>query len=290
MPKRIDAHHHLWRYQEKEHPWIRHEMKALAKDFLMADLERVTNACGIDGTVAVQVRQSVEETRWLLQLAKDSKVIRGVIGWAPIADVEFSEILDGLRGEPKLKGLRHIIQDEADDEFILREDFNRGIAKLQGWGLVYDILIYERHLRATIAFVDRHPHQVFVLDHVGKPQIAQRRLEPWRSNIRELARRPNVYCKLSGMVTEADWTNWQPADLRPYVEVVLGAFGAGRIMVGSDWPVCLLAASYERWFFTLGEFLSSLSANEQQLVYGQVAESIYRLAATTRGTVAQGNQ
>jgi len=288
MPDRIDAHHHLWRYQEKEHPWIRDEMRVLARDFLMADLERATNACGIDGTVAVQARQSLEETRWLLQLAKDSRVIRGVIGWAPIADVEFSEILDGLRGESKLKGLRHIIQDEADDEFILRQDFNRGIAELQGSGFVYDILIYERHLRATTAFVDRHPKQVFVLDHVGKPRIARHQLEPWRSNIRELARRQNVYCKLSGMVTEADWTNWKPADLRPYVEVGLEAFGPGRIMVGSDWPVCLLAASYERWFFTLGEFLSSLSANERELVYGQVAESVYRLAATTQ--VAQGNQ
>src|SRR5262249_10074830 len=192
-------------------------------------------------------------------------MIRGVVGWAPFASPEFSKSLDRLRSKPKLKGLRHIVQDETDDEFILREDFNGGIAALQGSGLVYDILIYERHLPAAIAFVDRHPNQLFVLDHIGKPRIAQRKLEPWRSNIRELAQRENVYCKLSGLVTEADWKNWQPADLRPYLQVVLDAFGPSRIMVGSDWPVCLLASSYERWFFTLGEFLASLSANEQEL-------------------------
>jgi len=290
MSERIDAHHHLWRFSKSEYPWIRDEMKVLAMDFLPAELEEEAARCKIDGTVAVQARQCLEETWWLLELAENSRLIRGVVGWAPIADPELPQVLVRLRRKAKLKGLRHIVQDEADDEFILREDFNRGIAELQGSGLVYDILIYERHLPAAIAFVDRHPNQVFVLDHIGKPRIAQRQLEPWRSNIRELARRENVYCKLSGMVTEADWKNWQPADLRPYVDTVLDAFGPARVMVGSDWPVCLLASSYERWCFTLGEFLSSLSAHERELIYGKVATSVYRLAAATQRAGAQGKQ
>ena len=288
MSERIDAHHHLWRYQRDDYPWIRDDMKALATDFLEADLEHEASGCKIDGTVAVQARQSVDETFWLLKTAETSRLIRGVVGWAPIASPEFPKLLGDLQMNPKLKGLRHLIQDEPDDEFILRADFNRGIAELQRSGLVYDILIFERHLPAAIAFVDRHPNQVFVLDHIGKPRIAQHQLEPWRTNVRELARRQNVYCKLSGLVTEADWAKWQPADLRPYVQVVLDAFGPSRILAGSDWPVCLLAAGYARWFFTLNQFLASLSATEQGLIYGEVAASVYRLPAPTRTSSAQG--
>jgi L-fuconolactonase len=290
MPERIDAHHHLWRYRRDDYPWIRDDMKTLARDFLVADLDEEASGCKIDGTVAVQARHSVDETLWLLQTAETSRLIRGVVGWAPIASPEFPKLLSHLQMNPKLKGLRHIIQDEPDDEFILRADFNRGIAELQRSGLVYDILIFERHLPAAIVFVDRHPNQVFVLDHIGKPRIAQHQLEPWRANIRELARRQNVYCKLSGLVTEADWIKWQPADLRPYVQVVLDAFGPGRILAGSDWPVCLLAAGYDRWFFTLGQFLASLSATEQGLIYGEVAASVYHLAVTMQTSGTQGGR
>jgi len=290
MSERIDAHHHLWRYQRDDYPWIRDDMKVLATDFLEADLERAASGCKIDGTVAVQARQSVDETLWLLKTAETSRLIRGIVGWAPIASPEFPELLGNLQINPKLKGLRHLIQDEPDDEFILRADFNRGIAELQRCGLVYDILVFERHLPAAVAFVDRHPNQVFVLDHIGKPRIAHHQLEPWRANIRDLARRQNVYCKLSGLVTEADWTKWQPADLRPYVQVVLDAFGPSRILAGSDWPVCLLAAGYDRWFFTLGQFLASLSATEQSLIYGEVAASVYRLPAPSQTFRAQGRR
>ena len=290
MSERIDAHHHLWHYRRDDYPWIRDDMEVLARDFLETELEQEASGCRIDGTVAVQARQSVDETLWLLKTAETSRLIRGVVGWAPIASPEFPKQLSDLQMNPKLKGLRHLIQDEPDDEFILRPDFNRGIAELQPSGLVYDILIFERHLPAAISFVDRHPNQMFVLDHIGKPRIAQHQLEPWRANVRELARRQNVYCKLSGLVTEADWIKWQPADLRPYVQVVLDAFGPGRILAGSDWPVCLLAAGYDRWFFTLGQFLASLSAAEQSLIYGEVAASVYQLPAATPTSGAQGRR
>src|SRR5258708_5480995 len=246
MADRIDAHHHLWRYSKKDYGWIGPGMEALARDFLPGDLEKKLRASGIDGCVAVQVRQTTEETEWLLQLASETDLIRGVVGWAPIASAEFAGVLEKWADREKLKGLRHIIQDEADNDFINRKDFNAGIARLAGTGLVYDILIYERHLAAAIDFVDRPPRQVFVLDHIAKPRIRERVLEPGRSHIFDLAKRDNVYCQVHRMVTEADWTKWTPADLQPYLHAVFEAFGANRLMFGSDWPVCLLASSYRR--------------------------------------------
>jgi len=277
MADRIDAHHHLWRYSKKDYGWIGPGMEALARDFLPGDLEKELRTSGIDGCVAVQVRQTTEETEWLLQLASESDLIRGVVGWAPIAGTEFAGVLEKWADREKLKGLRHIIQDEPDDDFIYRKDFNAGIARLAGTGLVYDILIYERHLAAAIDFVDRHPSQVFVLDHIAKPRIKERVLEPWRSRIFDLAKRDNVYCKISGMVTEADWTKWTAADLQPYLDAVFEAFGANRLMFGSDWPVCLLASSYRRWCDTVLEFIASLSKSEKDLILGGVAKKVYSL-------------
>lgn len=252
-------------------------MEALARDFLPADLQTELTACGVDGSVVVQARQTLEETDWLLGLAADSSAIRGVIGWAPIADVKVLGVLERLKTKRKLKGLRHIIQTEPDDGFILRKDFNDGIAALKNSGLVYDILIYERQLPATIQFVDRHPGQIFVLDHVAKPRIKDRVLEPWRSNLTELAKRENVHCKLSGMITEGDWTNWTANDLRPYVDAALAAFGPRRLMFGSDWPVCLLGCNYRKWFQVAHDLLAELSASEKDLVFGGVAARIYSL-------------
>jgi L-fuconolactonase len=278
MGERIDAHHHLWRYSKQEYAWIEGKMTAaLARDFLPPDLEKETAACGIQGTIAVQARQSLEETKWILDLSGESNLIRGVVGWAPIASPEFPSILERLQPFDKLKGLRHVIQDEPDEEFILGADFNDGIARLQNYSLVYDILIFERHLPAAIRFVDRHPHQIFVLDHIAKPRIRDRKLEPWSANIRELARRENVYCKVSGMITEADWANWSENDLRPYFDTVLEAFGANRLMAGSDWPVCTLAGSYHRWNSALREMLRPLSSDDQEMILGDVASSVYGL-------------
>ena len=285
MTQRIDAHHHLWRYAKEEYGWIGVGMEAIAHDFLPHDLERELESSGLDGSIAVQARQTMEETEWLLSLAEEFRMIRGVVGWAPIASPEFPEVIERLKQFKKLKGLRHIVQDEPDDEFLLRTDFNAGIALCQRHGLVYDILIFERQLRAAISFVDEHPGQVFVLDHIAKPRIRERELEPWRTNIRELARRENVYCKVSGLVTEADWTKWSLGDLQPYLDVVLDAFGPSRLMAGSDWPVCLLAATPQRWFATVQEFIRPLSVVEQEMILGGVATHVYSLNANAKSNL-----
>jgi len=253
-------------------------MAPIARDFLPQDLQQVLTASGIQGSLAVQARQSLAETESLLNFAQEFPIIRGVVGWAPIASPEFPQVLERFHPFQKLKGFRHVVQDEPDDDFLLRPDFNDGIALFKQHGLVYDILIFERQLPAAISFVDRHPSQVFVLDHIAKPRIRDRVLEPWNTNIRELARRENVFCKLSGMVTEADWAHWRPQDLQPYFDVVLDAFGPKRLMAGSDWPVCLLAATYQTWFSTLREFISRLSDAEQEMILGDVATHIYSLS------------
>jgi L-fuconolactonase len=275
--KRIDAHHHLWRYTAEEYGWIDERMSVLRRDFLPQDLKPLLDGARMDGALAVQARQTLEETKWLLGLAEENPWMRGVVGWAPVASPEFPEVLAGLRENPRLKGLRHVVQDEPDEEFILGEAFNRGIRAMRGTGLVYDVLIYARHLPQAIRFVDRHPEQAFVLDHCAKPRIASREMEPWRTQIRELARRPHVCCKVSGLVTEAEWGRWTPDDLRPYFEVVLEAFGAERLMFGSDWPVALLASGYQRWVETVEAWTAGLTEMEREGIWGGNAVRVYGL-------------
>jgi L-fuconolactonase len=272
----IDAHQHFWHYDATEYEWIDDGMALLRRDFLPSDLLRDIHAVGVTGTIAVQARQSMRETRWLLGLARANSFIRGVVGWAPLADASCPNLLDEFAGEAKLVGLRHVVQGEPDG-FLGGAAFNEGIDALDGTELVYDILIVERQLPEAIAFVDRHPNQVFVLDHIAKPRIAESTLESWATNIAELALRENVYCKLSGMVTEADWRGWTAAALRPYVDVVLGAFTPRRLMFGSDWPVCTVATSYSRWVSTLGELLAALSDDERERVFSGTAIEAYRL-------------
>lgn len=277
MAEKIDAHHHLWRYSPEEYGWIDDEMAALRKNFLPQDLTRELAAAEIDGTIAVQARQTMDETRWLLQMADECEAIRGVVGWAPIAGENFPGVMEEFEHRPKLKGLRHVIQSEKDENYILREDFNSGIRTMLGSGLVYEILIYERHLPQTIDFVDEHPDQSFVLDHLAKPLIREETLEPWATRMRELGRRENVCCKLSGMVTEADWSAWTPESLRPYLDVVVEAFGAERLMAGSDWPVCLVASGYGRWFEVLRQYFAAFSVDERAAVFGETATAVYGL-------------
>jgi len=279
---RIDAHHHLWRYGPDEFGWINDQMSTIRRDFLTHDLKPLLDSAGISGTIAVQARQSLEETNWLLRLADGdtsagSAWIKGVVGWASISAADFQETLVNLRQYEKLRGLRHIIQDEADDQFILSPAFNRGIRMLRDTGLVYDILIHARHLPQTLRFVDMHPDQPFVLDHCAKPPIAAGLLEPWATHMRELAKRPNVSCKLSGLVTEADWQQWTPAILEPYWRVVLDAFGPTRLLFGSDWPVALLAASYQRWIDVVTEWVAPLSESEKEAIWGVTASRVYSL-------------
>ena len=273
----IDAHHHLWRYAPSEYGWIDESMAALQRDFLPSHLVAELAAAGIDGTIAVQARQTLDETRWLLALADETPAIRGVVGWAPIAGEDFPGVMEEFGDATKLKGLRHVIQGEKDAYYMLREDFNAGIRSLEGSGLVYDILVHERQLPQTIEFVDAHPRQVFVLDHIAKPLIAAGTLEPWATHIRELARRENVSCKLSGMVTEANWTHWSHATLKPYLDIVVEAFGPARLMAGSDWPVCLVACGYRQWFDLLRVHFAGYSQEEQSALFGGSAIKVYHL-------------
>jgi L-fuconolactonase len=273
----IDAHQHLWRYSAGEYGWIDDAMAALRRDFLPSDLTAAMASAGIDGTIAVQARQSLDETRWLLDSADGTDAIRGVVGWAPIAGAEFPGVMEEFDGRAKLKGLRHVIQDERDPHYILREDFNSGIRTMVDSGLVYEILIFERHLADAIHFVDQHPRQPFVLDHIAKPLIAAGVLEPWATRMRQLAQRPNVWCKLSGMVNEANWKTWTPQTLKPYLDVVVEAFGPLRLMAGSDWPVSLVATTYAQWFEVLQNYFAGFSQSERAAIFGGTAIEVYGL-------------
>ena len=278
---RVDAHQHFWFYSEEEYGWINEAMAAIRRDFLPADLFPLLAQSGIDATVAVQARQSLAETEWLLNLAEEHDWIAGVVGWVPLTSARVEETLEALATRPKLKGVRHVLQGEAD-EFMRREDFHAGITLLRRYSLTYDVLVLERQLPAAIQLVDRHPQQPFVLDHLAKPLIAAQELEPWRRHIRELARRPHVDCKLSGLVTEADFRAWTIHDLRPYVETALEAFGPGRIMFGSDWPLCTVASNYSRWVDAVRDYVSELSADERESILGGNAARFYGLDVSGR--------
>lgn len=276
-PDRIDAHHHLWKYSPESYPWMSGGMDILRRDFGTEDLTATLRENNVSGTVAVQARQSLEETHWLLDLAEHTECIRGVVGWVPLTDPNVAKDLVMFSANTRLKGVRHVVHDESEDNYILRDDFNRGVALLSGLGLRYDILVFERQLPQTIQFVDRHPNQIFILDHIGKPRIKDHALVPWRANIKALAQRENVFCKLSGMVTEADWNCWTEDDLRPYFETVLNAFRPDRLMWGSDWPVVLLASPYARWMDVSLRMISELSSSEQRSILGATAANVYGL-------------
>jgi len=273
----IDSHHHFWKYDPIEYDWIDDSMKVIRKDFLPESLELTIREAGVDGVISVQARQSVEETSWLLEMARQNKFIKGVVGWLPLINDDIEVELEKYSGNKLLKGLRHVIQGEPDPKFMLRKDFNSGVSLLKKYSMAYDILIVERQLPNMIRFVDQHPDQVFVLDHIAKPLIAKHELSLWKENIQELARRENVSCKISGMVTEADFNSWTPPQLQPYFDVVLEAFGADRLLFGSDWPVCLVATSYKNWMELVQKNISELSKIEQAKIMGENAIRLYRL-------------
>lgn len=276
---RIDAHQHFWKYSAEAYGWITDEMPALKRDCLPADLKPLLEQAGFDGCVAVQARQSLEETDFLLDLAAESSFIRAVVGWADLLSAELEATLERYQSRPLLKGIRHIVQDEPDDQFLLRPAFLKGIQALGRLGYTYDILVYERHLPVVADFLQQSPEQPFVLDHLGKPEIAGPPSGRWQRGIRTIAQRPYVYCKLSGMVTEADWNNWKPEDFRPYLDTVLEAFGPDRLMIGSDWPVCLLAAdSYGSVVQIVDEYISALSESEQAAIRGGTAAQFYQIS------------
>ena len=277
----IDAHQHFWLYNATEYGWIDESMAALRRNFLPEDLAPELALGGFDGSVAVQTRQTLEETRWLLELADRSPNILGVVGWVDLCSPGCRFQLEMFSKHSKLVGIRHILQSEPDDRFLLRPDFLRGIALLEEFNLAYDILVYTRHLRVAAEFVARFPRQRFVLDHLAKPPIKNHEIAAWAEGIRRIAAFPNVLCKLSGLVTEADWQLWMPEDIDPYLDVAFETFGPSRLMIGSDWPVCLVASPYGRVMDVVKNYLRSRTSEVREAVLGANAKRFWRLKLTT---------
>ncbi len=273
---RLDSHQHFWNYDEQQYPWIQHGWP-IRRSYGPEDLAPELAQCGLAGSVAVQARQSLTESRWLLELAERSPLIKGVVGWVDLRSPELPGQLAEFSPHPKFVGVRHVVQDEPDDEFMLTVPFQRGIDRLREFDLTYDLLVYPRQLMAAGELAHAFPHQPFVLDHIAKPLIRKGEISDWAATIRELAALPNVSCKVSGMVTEADWRNWQPADFKPYLDVVFAAFGPERVMYGSDWPVCLLAGEYARVFERAQQYVRPLGAEAEARFFGGNAAAFYGL-------------
>ncbi|MGB5497635.1 MAG: amidohydrolase family protein [Maribacter sp.] len=273
----IDAHQHFWKYEPVKHAWIDNSMSMIRQDFMPVDLKKVYDEHGIDGCVAVQADQSLEETDFLLGLSGKYEFIKGVVGWVDLRDIKIDKVLEAYSKYEKVKGFRHIVQGETDPDFLLRSDFLRGISYLEQYNFVYDILIFPHQLGTTLEFVKRFPHQKFVIDHIAKPYIKAGYFEKWASLMKEIAKEENVYCKLSGMITEADYNSWTPEQITPYMDLVLSAYGTDRIMFGSDWPVCLVAGGYAEVKLLVTDFISKLSRMEQAQIMGNNAIQFYDL-------------
>lgn len=275
--QKIDAHQHFWKYHPDSHAWIGEEMKVIRKNFLPNDLEPLLIENNFSGSVAVQADQSEAETEFLLQLSNEYNFIKAVIGWVDFKSITIEERLEYFSGFEKLKGFRHIVQDEQQDDFLLRKDFCNGIALLEKYGFCYDILIYHKHLKYAVEFVNKFPNQPFIIDHLAKPPIKTKEINSWKKGIQNIAGFENVFCKISGLVTEADWNNYSVEDFKPYTDIVLEAFGTDRIIFGSDWPVCLPAASYNSCCKLTEALTSQLSENEKANFWGSNAEKFYNL-------------
>ena len=276
--KRIDSHHHFWKYSVEQYPWIADSMAVLRRDFLHEHLLAETRSTHIDGVVSVQARQSIDETTWLLSLAAQHDWILGVVGWLPLASPDVQQTMARFHNEKKLRALRHVVQDEKDDGFLARPEFNRGVQAMKEFGWTYDLLIYGRQLPFAIPFVDQHPEQIFVLDHIAKPTIqSSSHDKSWDRDLKELAKRPNVFCKFSGVVTEVRDEQWSLTQIQPYWDTALGAFGSERLMFGTDWPVCLLKSSYADWVAAVSMLASKLSDREQANFWSANAVRVYRL-------------
>lgn len=276
MPKRIDAHQHFWKFDPVRDSWIGESMQKIQKDFLPEDLIPLLEENSFSGCVAVQASQSEEETNFLLDLAAKNDFIKGVVGWVDLLDKNIAERLPIFSTQKKLKGFRHVVQGESDD-FMLRNDFRNGISELKQFNYTYDILIFPRQLPAAIDLVNRFPNQAFVLDHIAKPDIKSGTIQYWKEGVKELAKAENVMCKISGMVTEANWHTWKSDDLKPYLDVIFENFSKENLMFGSDWPVCNLAANYNLVVKTLEEYISQLPIQEQDMIWYGNANTFYKL-------------
>jgi len=265
---KIDAHQHFWYYNEADYGWIGGNMQVLQNDFLPNHLQAELSNVGFEGCIAVQARQSLEETSWLLKLASENDFIKGVVGWVDLCSDKLEDQLKEFSAHPKLVGVRHVIHDEPDDNFMARADFQQGISLLHKYRLTYDLLLFPKHIPLAAALVQKFPNQKFVLDHIAKPEIKGQLKEPWASDIRKLGQLPNVYCKLSGMVTEANWQSWKTDDFRFYLDTVFQAFGPDRLMIGSDWPVCTVAGSYQKVLSIVIDYVKKFDNSEQQKILG----------------------
>lgn len=273
---KIDAHQHFWKYDPVEYDWIDDSMSLLKKDFLPEHLTTELSNCGFDGCIAVQARQTEEESRFLLDLARQNKFIKGVVGWVDLRNNKVHERLEILSKNKLLKGIRHIVQSEPDD-FMLKKDFQNGISVLKQFNLTYDILIYPRQLISAIELVNHFPDQHFVIDHIAKPSIKEQKIESWKSGIMELALAPNVFCKISGLVTEADRKYWEPEDFTSYLDVIFDVFSIDHLMVGSDWPVCLLAAGYKQVMVIIEDYTRNFNKEDVAKLFGGNAIRFYDL-------------
>jgi len=275
---KIDSHQHYWHFNTADYGWMGENMSVIKRDFLPTDLLPELKSIDFDGSVAVQARQSLEETNWLLQLADEHPHIKGVVGWLNLQSEHAEEQIAAFAKHPKAVGVRHVIHDEEDLDFMLRPAFIRGVQLLEKYDLAYDILIFPTHLANTIEFVKQFSDkQTFVIDHIAKPLIKDGIVSPWKEDIVALAKFPNVYCKLSGMVTEADWNTWKPENIRPYLDVIVEAFGPERILIGSDWPVCLVAGKYSEVMQVVIDYISTFTEKEQALMLGENAAKAYRI-------------
>ena len=274
---RIDSHQHFWKYNPSEQVWMTDAMEVLKRDYLPGELEPLLRSNGFDGTIAVQARQIIEETSWLLELADNYPMIKGVVGWVDLQSPELRSQLELFSSNPKLVGVRHVVHDEPDDNFMLRPQFLQGIAQLSDFGLTYDLLLFPKHLRLAVKLVEMFPQQAFVLDHIGKPAIRDGVLSPWCEDLRCLAEFPNVSCKLSGLVTEARWGKWRPAEFHRYLDIVIESFGTDRVMIGSDWPVCTLSGDYASSMLVVMEHVLQFPENIREQILGGNCSQFYGL-------------
>jgi len=275
---RLDAHQHFWKFDPIRDGWINEEMKILRQDFMPEDLAPLLRENNVDGCVAIQADQSEDETHFLLDLSARYDFVKGVVGWVDLCADDLEDRLGYFSSFANLRGFRHLIQAEPENEFMLRPEFCMGISKLKKYGFTYDLLVQPRHLPSLIKFVALFPDQPFVIDHLAKPYIRSGEIESWKQDMKKLAEFQNVYCKLSGMVTEADLNHWKPGDFRPYIDAVIGSFGIERVMFGSDWPVCLLGASYDQCFSILETHTAEFNPSEKIRLWGQNAVHFYGLA------------
>lgn len=273
----IDSHQHFWKYDATKHSWIDDSMKVIRKDFLPKDLKSILKTNNVDGCIAVQADQTEEETLFLLKSAEENPFIKGVVGWVDLRAKNIEERLQHFSQNKLFKGVRHIVQAEADDYFMLREDFMNGISKLEKLHLTYDILVFPKQLPAAIQLVEKFPNQRFVLDHIAKPEISKTIDSLWVKNIKELAKHKNVSCKLSGLVTETTDFKWNIGDFTPFLDVVTNAFGVDRILFGSDWPVCLLAGEYKAVLQIIEHYFADVSAEVTSKIMGLNAVKFYNL-------------